>query len=215
LAFDINDFTSHIQTYGYSGSSKFDVQFSLPNFLVSAQNDTSNQQAQVLNGLPQILQFRADNVVTPTVSFLSNDSNRYGMGPIMKQPFNAVNSDVPMTFLCDKNGLIYYFFYAWMNAIYNFSEQTTNNQAINALNTSVIQPSYTSNFEDNVISEVVTINTYGQTGNVIQTVNLYRVKPILMVGIPLGWERKNNLMKLSVLFNYREWSAVYPQAPAS
>jgi hypothetical protein len=207
MSFDINTFATNIASYGYSSANKFDVQFSLPNFILNNNGQQSNLQT-----LPKLLQLRASNVVLPAVLLMSQEINRYGMGPVTTQPYNAKVSDVPMTFILDQNDIIYLFFYDWINYVYNFTETAQNSGPINYTDIiaagSVSQPNYTTNYEDDVISETVTITHYDQKGSTIKSVNLYRVKPTLLSAIPLKWDDNDSLMKLTVNFTYREWARI-------
>jgi hypothetical protein len=204
MAFDVNQFLSNLKTYGYSSSNKFDILISLPNILGNQTITNGN-----LAGLPQILQMRAQSVTSPAIGLQSTESRRYGMGPIIKQPYNAVFGNLEMSFLTDKYGLIYQFFYEWINSIYNFAEIYNNSQTTQngALNYSV--PNYTSAYEDDICSQVININTYDLSGNLIKIVNAYRAKPILFSETPLSWDKTDNLLKLDITFTYREFAVEF------
>ena len=207
MAFDINNFSTNLSQYGTSMASKFDVQIALPNFINNVQFNGQNQNNQALLSLPRVLQFRAQSVLLPSVGMLAMDSKRYGMGPSTTQPYNAVFSDVPMTFLCDRWGMIYYFFFSWMNTIYNFAESNVNNvNAVNQFPTSIIQPTYTANYEDNIVSNVIGITIYDHKGAAIMTVQLYRAKPMILTGQPFDWNSTDRFVTLNMNFRFREWS---------
>lgn len=206
MAFDINDFFSNLSQYGTSLASKFDVQITLPNFMSNVQFNGQNQNNQALINLPRMLQFRAESVVLPSVVQLALESKRYGLGPSTTHPYNAVFSDIPMTFLCDRGGLIYYFFFTWMNSIYNFAETDVNNSSIGIGTTSNISPSYTANYEDDIVSNVIGITIYDHAGHSIMTIQLYRAKPMMLVGQPFDWNQTNKFVTLNINFRFREFS---------
>jgi len=209
MPFDITAFQTNLQTYGYSSANKFDVNINLPSIFTSTGTS--------LSGLPDILKFRAQNVNLPSIAFMNTESNRYGMGPVIKQPYNAVYGDIQTSFITDKQGLIYEFFFIWMNAIYNFSETSSNSSAsgnisipVNGTATNYSAPTYTTRYEDDIVAPSIDINVYDNTGKTIQTVSAYRAKPIAFTTIPLAWDQTDTLLKCNVTFTYREWTVTFP-----
>jgi len=202
MAFNINDFITNIQQYGVSSSSKFDVNITLPNIFSNAKNGDILQSE-----LPQLLAFRAESVNLPVAALLSNETARYGLGPSVKTPYNAVFGDIKITFIADKSGTIYTFFYSWINSIYNFSEtSTTSGTSTGGSTTSITLPRYTTMYDDDIVAPNISINIYDNLGNIIQTVFVTRAKPIMFSASPLIWEQTNNLFKITVGFTFKEWS---------
>ncbi len=215
MPFNINNFLSNIQQYGHSSVNKFDVNIALPNILTSAQNNSL-----ILQDLPSLLSFRAQSINLPNVIMLSNESNRYGVGPLVKQPYNAVYGNLTTTFIADNQGIIYNFFFYWLNAIYNFGETNVQAQTISASGTNFSTlnynaPTYTTGYEDDIVASSININIYDDTGKIIQIVNAFRAKPILLTTTPLSWDNTNNLFKIVVGFTFKEWSLEFPNAAAS
>jgi len=202
MPFNINDFMTNIQQYGVSSTSKFDVNISLPKIFTNTQNSSILQSE-----LPRLLSLRAEHVNLPVVALLSNETSRYGLGPMVKQPYNAVFGDIKMTFIADKNGSIYTFFYSWINSIYNFAEtSTTSGTSTVGSTTTFTLPRYTTMYDDDVVSPKIDINIYDNTGALIQTAYMTRAKPIMFAASPLSWEQTNNLFKITVGFTFKEWA---------
>jgi hypothetical protein len=214
MPFDLTNFSTNLQQYGYTSANKFDVSFTLPNLMTTTLNSQQNG-ATYGQDLPQLLQMRANRVATPSVSALTIGTPIYGMGPVKKQPYNAVFGDIPMSFLCDQYGLIWNFFYEWYNLMYNFTEITANaqTQTLQGVATQFQaqqSPNYTTSYNDDIVSPVVNIFKYDNSGNTIQTWNLYDVKPMIITATDLGWDNTNKLYELVIQFNYREWSMFLP-----
>jgi hypothetical protein len=205
LAFDLNPFLENISQYGYTSPAKFDVVITNPSFLSSYQNFAS---------IPQILQLRAEKVNVPSVMLLANESNIYGPGPLVKQPYAAAMGDLGITFIADKKSIIYSYFYTWMNYIYNFSDTYSDGGAslfTSSPNSQNFQSAnYLTNFEDDYVASSITVNYYDQVGNNFQKINVYRAKPMQLVSTPLDWSATDQALRISVVFNYREWSLAIP-----
>ena len=197
MPFDINNFAKNISAYGVLPTNKFDVTISMPKFLLGGTSEFDST-------FPQILTFRAHSVTTPPIALLTNDTQRFGIGPTTKQPYSAIFGNIPISFLADRNGKIYRFMSDWFNLLYNFSEtkQGSNPNSLGGYQ----QPTYTTNYEDNVVSEEIIINMYDKAGNIASTINLYKAKPILFTGVPLSWEDTDNVVKINTSFTFREWS---------
>jgi hypothetical protein len=205
MPFDLTQFLSSYAKYGSTSANKFDVTITPPTII-------SNNNPQITTQMPTLLAFRADEVNSPAIGFTSTESNRYGMGPVTKQPYNAIFGEVRMSFITDKTGIIYEFFYLWMNYIYNFTETYTANGIISGNSTSYTVPTYTTNYEDDIVAPGITINTYNNLGSIIKNVNLYRAKPTLFIESPFSWEKVNTLVRLTISFSFREWAASFPAA---
>ena len=205
MPFNLNEFQNNLAQYGISSVNKFDVNINLPKIF---NNATFNN---ALADLPDILRFRAQSINLPAIALISHETNRYGLGPIVKQPYNAAFGDIRTTFIGDKQGLIYLFFYFWFNGIYNFSETNTSSGTASQNLQNFTLPSYTSAFEDDVISSSIDINIYDNTGTIIQTVNALRAKPTIFTASPLSWDQTNTLFKMNVNFSFREWTISFPQ----
>ena len=120
--FNINNFKSHINATGTLNSSKYLVNIVTPPGLLGGNVDNNRATVQNIGRqLSDLITFRGDRIRTPGIAFASTNIFRYGIGPSEKKPFNATFSDIGISFIADKNGDLYSFFYSWMNYIFNFS----------------------------------------------------------------------------------------------
>ena len=51
------------------------------------------------------------------------------------------------------------------------------------------------------------VNVYDTTGNIVQSIVMWKAFPISFNEINLGWANQNELFKVSVSFSFRDWSA--------
>lgn len=191
MAFNINEFSQNIDEFGTALSSKYDVNIALPNAMLDS---SFNNATFIKTAVNNLVPFRADNVSTPGIALLTNDTNKWGVGPRIKQAYNAVVSPVNMRFLADASGELEAFFNTWLNLGFNFAEDSS------------MTPSLMANYRDDVVSSEINIIKYDRMGNVINTYNLYNAIPTMMSPIQLGWDEQNQLVKFIVSFSYQNFS---------
>lgn len=197
MPFDISLFKQSLASYGVGSSSDFDVTFTLPQAMIDvAQIGTTS--AAILQ-FPDILRFRAEKVTEPGSTLMMNNSNKFGIGPVIKQPYNCAFSDVKMTFLSDSNGDIQYFFTFWQNLAYSFSQGAPQG---------VSTESFLSNYRDDFVAPSITINKYDMSGNIVNYIQLFRAFPTTVVPIQLDWDQSDGLIKVDVNFTYQDYSMV-------
>lgn len=191
--FNINSFKSNISDYGYLQTNKFIVAFASPTVM---QNST-------IDGIPAsqtegLLQVRAESVRIPGITLIQNDVNRYGVGPTQKMPTNVNFTPNSITFISDRNGEIYKYFYTWLNSVFDFSGDVseTNSSA-----------SYSVAYKDDYATDLH-VYVYDNGGNMIKDIVMYRAYPESMNEVSLGWSDNNNLMKITVSMSFRDWAMV-------
>jgi hypothetical protein len=196
MAYSVTDILGSINKNGWLSSSKFIVRFSPPAILSNSGNIT------------EILSIRAEDCRLPGVTYMATDVNRYGLGPMQKMPYNVQFTDTSISFISDKNGTLYKYFYTWMNSIVDFSG--TNN----------VYGKYETEYKDNY-STTISIDIYDNSGSKIQTVTFRDAFPISFNEIPLSWNQSSQLLKMVVNFSFRDWliedvplNAPTPQSPA-
>jgi len=188
MPFNINDFTQNINDYGTASSSKYDINISLP----IALQDTSF--SLITASMNDLIPFRADDVTTPGVALLTNDTNKWGIGPRIKQPYNAVLSPVTIRFIADSSGELEAFFNTWFNLGFNYSEDSST------------VPTFNANYRSDVVSSQINIIKYDRTGNVINSYNLYNALPVMISPIRMGWDEQNQIIKFMVSFTYQSFT---------
>ena len=192
--FNISGFKANISDYGYLQTNKFIVAFASPTVM---QNNT-------VDGIPTsqtegLMQVRAESVKIPGITLIQSDVNRYGVGPLQKMPTNVNFTPNSITFISDRNGEIYKYFYTWLNSIFDFSgdvSQQTNSGA-----------SYAVEYKDNFVTDLH-VYVYDNAGNMIKDIVMYRAYPESMNEINLGWGDNNALMKITVSMSFRDWAMV-------
>ena len=194
MAFNIATFKSNIEKTGVLQTNKYDVTISLPpNFanlnIVSADGSTVGMTQGMRD-----LSYRCINASLPGLAMRTTDINRYGIGISEKMPYSANYTDVSLTFLMDRDGTAYKFWYTWFNYIFNASSVATNNQ----------RSFYTAEYKDNYAA-IIEIKVYDPTGKVSLLTTLNGAYPVSMNDIALNWSDNNNLIKLTTTITFREW----------
>lgn len=190
MAFDLQPFIENISNYGTVLSSKYDVSITLPPIM---QTNASNSNYAYFNAFTDILPFRAISCTTPGAAFLMTETNKWGVGPRIKQPYNVGFADVRMTFLADSESVIESFCQSWMNLTYNYSYSTQNSAT------------FLTNFRKGatgIASPIVNINKYDRSGDIVSTYVLIDVIPTLFVPSPLDWNATDDLGKFTLGLNY-------------
>ena len=201
MSFNIRDFKSNINDFGYVKSNKFEVLFQAPNFLSNSRIRTNNRTVSVNQLSTDILRFRIDQVDAPGVSLMSIDTNRYGIGPTQKMPFNAQFFDVSITVLLDRRTELWDFWYNWTNGIFRFNGQEPNG---NNVFTGGRIPSYLTEYKDEY-STTMMIIIYNDTKEIVKKINLYEAFPTSIAKVPLAWN-DSDLIRLGVGITFSNYS---------
>jgi hypothetical protein len=191
MAFDIREILTTISKNGVMQTNKFDVRVTPPKIL---QNLNINEKDT--GSIYNTLNFRADSAKLPGVLIQTSDINRYGIGPTQKMPTNAQFTDINLTFIADKNGDIYRFFYVWLNAIFDFG----------GIRSTSSLPTYKVAYKDYYTSEILQVSIYDNYGKIKQVVSLYKAYPVSFNEVPLDWGSQDQLMKFNIAFTFRDWA---------
>ena len=191
MPFDIPTFNQNLNQYGTSSANKYDVNIALPPIL---QSVSGNASFPYVNLFAQMIPFRALSCSTPGGAFLNVETHKLGVGPRIKQPFNIAFADLRMTMLGDSQQIIEKTMMLWMNAVYNFSFDSTNSAT------------FLTNYRSIIASSQITINKYDYDGSIITTYNIMNCVPMVFVAQPLEWENTNSLNKLTASFHYISYS---------
>ena len=181
---------TEIANNGVVMSSKYDVSITLPPIMLT---QAANSDFSYINSFTNMLPFRAISCSTPGAAFLMNESNKWGVGPRIKQPYNVGFADIRITFLADSEAVIESFCNLWMNLTFNYSYSSLN------------QASFYTNYRKGatgIASPIVNINKYDRTGQLISTYVLTDVIPTLFVPSPLDWNSTDDLAKFTLGLNY-------------
>lgn len=195
MVFNVQTFKSHLEKTGTLPTNKFEVDIPVPRVLFNSEVIVDNYRRPQPN-FGEMLSFRAESVRVPGVTMQLTPVNRYGYGPIQRFPYNANFTDSAMTFIADKDSLIWIFFYNWLNNVFLYNSTDT-------LNTE----SYITYRSNYMIDYAVNtkINVYDNDGKPSTTVELIDSYPISLNDIALGWSDNNQLKRITVSFAFRHW----------
>jgi hypothetical protein len=203
MSFNVNRFKQNINDFGYAKPNLFEVFVGTPNFFQNKNIRVGGRETSV-KGLNDLLRFRIEQVMVPGVSLMSVDTNRYGIGPTQKMPFNAQYTDTTFSILLDRNTDLWDFWYNWTNGIFNFNGQEPDG---NNVFTGGRIPTYTTEYKDEYSTNMMIV-MYDQTGKTIKTINLYEAFPSSIRSIPLGWNDNNNLIRLAISVTYSSYTII-------
>jgi hypothetical protein len=202
--FDVGAFSSYISSTGTLPVNRFDVIIPPPRVLLTADLQKMGQPIDVNSITKNDLVLRAESVRVPGVAINVSQVNRYGIGPIQKFPNNGNFTDTSMTFLVDKDSVVWAFFYHWLNGVFAFDEENPDNTKEKDVNT------YRTNYKEDYISniDIDIYNFEGKSdgnGKVSATIRLYDAFPTSMNDVTLDWGTTNSNLKLTVTFAFTDW----------
>ena len=206
MAFNVEKFRSNIAKNGLIQTNKYDINmsFGLDSNQQSPQNFTITTNGQSAN-FTDILAYLSNRCVSaslPGVALRTIDSNRYGLGIIEKMPYTGNYTDISLTFLCDRLGFTYNFWYSWINYIFAVNGHDSNGTVDK---TSGTRPYYTTQYKDSYAGNLK-ITVYDQGGNPSLVYSLYKAYPISINDTAVSWSDNNDLLKLTTTITFREWS---------
>jgi len=203
MPFNVNNFKQNLDFFGYIKNNKFEVFVQAPKFLQNKYMKINERETSIKD-INNLLRFRIDQVRTPSASLLSIDTNRYGIGPTQKMPYNAQYFDTTFSILLDRNTDLWDFWYNWINGIFNFNGQEPNGN--NIFNGGRI-PNYTIEYKDEYSTNMMIV-IYNDVGETVKTINLYEAYPSSMREIQLAWNDSVNLMRIAITVTYSSYSIV-------
>jgi len=195
MAFNVRTFKSHLSNTGTLPTNKFEVEIPIPPVLYNAEVTVGNiRRPQATFG--ETLSFRAESVRAPGVTMQLSSVNRYGYGPAQKFPYNANFTDMSMSFIADKESLVWIFFYNWLNNVFAYSPIDPGGRESNL------------NYRSNYMSDYAVdtkINVYDNDAELSTTIELIDSYPVSMNDIALSWADNNQFKKVTVTFAFRHW----------
>lgn len=192
MPFNINSFRTNLRDYGYLDNNSFSVMVQTPPILFNSFLGNQGTPTAMYK-IAQNMEFRIDQVRVPGISILTADVNRYGIGPIQKQPIAAQFQEINFSILCDHYCEIWQYWYNWERAIFEFNGTSGG-----------FSPSYTTEYKNRYATTVV-VFIYDHYGNIIQKINFFEAYPTAVREVPLGWGDPN-LMKMNVSLIYTEYT---------
>jgi hypothetical protein len=201
---DLNTFRSSFLSSGVLKNNRFFVEIPPPKMMYGKFNDA-------IKAVP----FAAESTSLPGVMFATSEINRWGVGPIEKKPYRPIFVDLNISFISDGNGLIYDFFYNWMQGMIksdvyhtNPNERTSSTGRLQTVNNS-----YQVEYKDQYRTDI-TIVTFNEKNNEIIRIKLFDAYPITIGDIPLSWSNTNDFVRIPVIFAYTNWTKEVVQITA-
>lgn len=192
MPFNINSFRTNLRDFGYLDNNSFSVMVQTPPVLAGAFLSNQGTPRSTLN-VARNMSFRIDQVRAPGISLQTVDINRYGVGPVQKQVYNAQFQEVNISVIGDHYCEFWQYWYQWERAIFQFNG-TPLNQA----------PNYTAEYKSNYSSTII-IFIYDHFGNIIQKINLFEAFPTSIRDFQLSWGDPN-LLRINVSISYTEYT---------
>lgn len=201
--FNIQDFRNNISQGGVLQNNKFVVTIT-PTSLNGTRVPQNFSGGELTNAF---LQFRAEEVKLPGASLEVFNNHRYGLGIQQKFPTNINFTDLNVTFLEDNEGRIYQYMTSWMNSIFDHGAPSMG-----------LISSYEVAYKDDYATDIF-VSVYNNEGTYtgtpgtnssipdepIVTVVFKEAYPIAVNDIPLSWENKSSLVKVSVTLAYTDF----------
>ena len=215
--FDIERFKAYIEEDGILQTNKFDVTIFLQGPLSTYKiNDTAgNSDSTRQTG--KDLTYRCIGASIPGLALRTRDVNRYGLGIQEKMPFSGNYTDIDLTFICDRYGLAYSFWYTWVNYIFGMNGSISGKNVfgnINNFQNAQRGSFYTTEYKENYAA-TINITSYDNEGLEGIRTTLLQAYPTSINDIPLSWGDNNNLVKLTTKLTFKEFVLGDPQNQTS
>jgi hypothetical protein len=209
--FDVAAFKSQVSNTGFLQTNKYVVHIT-PNSRTQNMFINSPGVSANFRGMAEELQYRCVGATLPGMILRTADNNRMGLGIMEKMPFSAVYTDIDLTFLCDRYGAAYNFWYAWLNYIFASVGKETKKPVdtiTNGKNSTggniATRNYYTTQYKDDYAA-IVDVFVFDNSGEQRIAYKMYRAYPIAITDSPLSWGDNNNLLKITVKLNFNEWA---------
>ncbi len=183
----ISKFYASLKKNGIVRANRFDVLFTPPTILRSYSGSSA----------AELLQLRCDTASVPGVSLTTADVQRYGYGLSEKIPTGAQMGDFACSFIADDEGVIYKFFYRWMNGIVKWDDKPNSRGLTSYNNLRPYEFEYKSKY-----ASTIQILTYDEAENKLISYTLYEAFPIGIGEVQHNWGDTDSLVRLPVNFAY-------------
>jgi hypothetical protein len=194
MPFNISTFSAQISDYGFLTPNKFQLIVTPPRIILNDSSEISNQ-----------LKFRVEGVIAPSINLTLMDVNRYGVGPVQKNPVNATFNTMSLTFVADSYSYIWNFWYQWIQQIFGFSgtqDNLSNNRSL--INTPA---SYSLKYKEDYVTNI-SLQIFDTLGNISQTINYNQAYPFAISDTQLNWGETNQLLKINIGIAFTDYVIV-------
>jgi hypothetical protein len=210
MAFNINDFKSKFEETGVLQTNKYDVTINFENTALQTLSINNNLGGSTssFSTVQDDLTYRCVAASIPGLTMRTTDVNRYGVGVLEKMPFSANYTDISLSFICDRYGNAYNFWYLWFNYIFGANGEETKSNVFGTIQDGAVgnagRSFYTAEYKDNYAATIA-INVYDTQGLNPIKVTLRKAYPVTINDVALSWTDNNNLIKLNTQITFREW----------
>jgi hypothetical protein len=206
--FDILEFRSQLDDTGILQTNKYEVIITPPpgltgSSITSVTGTANGGESTSFLDFTRDLSYRCIGATLPGVTLRTSDVNRFGTGILEKMPFSGAYTDIDLTFLCDRYGEVYNFWYGWLNYIFSVTGEEQSTGPVSQITPG--RKFYTTEYKDNYSTNIM-IMVYDNSGEASIVYTLYKAFPISINDTPLSWSDNNNTIKLSTRISFREWS---------
>jgi hypothetical protein len=204
MAFDIEEFKAVMEDGGILQTNKYEVMISFSgqnNAMVNSTVSTDAAGQVAVRDIADDLTFRCIAASLPGMALRTIDSNRFGVGIQEKIPFSGNYTDIDLTFVCDRSGMAYVFWYNWIN--YIFATGGATGMTSSKLDNN--RKFYTTEYKDTYCAQIE-ITLFDTSGERVLSYNLYKAFPVALNDTPLSWSDNNNLLKVTAKISFSEWS---------
>ena len=146
------------------------------------------------NEIDALIRMRAFQVDIPSAALIANQVVRYGIGPSVPYATNVQFTPLTMKFVVDGKGQLYSMFTEWFNTIFNYNIDTR--KTTNDL--------YRVEYRDNYVTDI-DIDVYNNYGIKQMNFKINEAYPAQLQETPLSWVIENQMMILTVVFNFSSW----------
>lgn len=174
----MNSFRAQISNIGVARTNLFDIQMTPPKSMLMNKSDAA-----------PMISFFAEGASLPGRTIQTQEFQRFTYGPNEKVPYSMQYGDYTIQFIGDGRGVIYSYFYDWMQSIVRGDALTTR-----------YENSYEVGFREDY-STTITLKMYNEQSDTIIESTLMEAFPIQVPDVSLSWG-DSSMMQFSVTFAY-------------
>lgn len=190
-------FLAEMRSRSVARTNLFEVSFTPP-LMLARQSGTA-----------RLLSLYASDASLPGNFINTMTLKRFGIGPNEKVPYSTQWNDIGFSCIGDGQGMVYKFFYKWMQGIVKSDVPITGDDiGYNQL------ASYEVGFKEEYAT-TITINTFDEQGKDILVYQLTGAYPIFISDTPLSWGQGDELQRIPLAFNFLQASLVNVEAVRS
>ena len=201
-AFNVGTFLGKVQeANGLARANRYLVEIDTP------------QGAWVQNsggaGVVQSLQFFCDNVNIPGAAIIPVDHRRNSIGPFDRRAQTIVPSEISASFMLDARGRNLNFFQQWATNIVSMGgPEKAADVTVDFKGAAFGEIAYRNDY-----ITTMRIKTFDMAAQHINTTTMYKVWPSQIGDVTLGWAQNDEIARLTVNFQVRNWVAENHQLP--